>query len=135
MANNKKTFKLNTRDKSKQLSFVDIDYLGSGAYSCEIQVDSSGFMCKREFGFDNDEYFLSKLHDVVENHSGEAELTDLQADSFIRFKPYTEDEFLVSGYIVEHTNVTQSIEFAFTASSACLKKFIDSFEKMVRANI
>jgi hypothetical protein len=135
MATNKKTFKLNTRDKSKQLSFVDIEYLGSGAYDCQIHVDSSGFMCKREFGFDNDEYFLSKIHDVVENQAGEAELTDLQADSFIRFKPYAEDEILVSGYIVEHTDVTQSIEFAFTVNTACVNKFIESFEKMVRANI
>ncbi|MGD9385515.1 MAG: hypothetical protein PVF28_03110, partial [Thioalkalispiraceae bacterium] len=118
MASNKKTFKLNTRDKSKQLSFVDIEYLGGGAYSCEVHVDSSGFMCKREFGFDNDEYFLGKIHDVAESQVGEAELTDLQADSFIRFKPYAEGEIMVTGYIVEHTNVTQSIEFAFTVSEA-----------------
>ena len=135
MASKKKTFKLNTRDKSKQLSFVDVDYLGSGAYSCEIHVDSSGFMCKREFGFDNDEYFLSKMRQVLERQDGEAELTDLQADSFIRFKPYANDEILVTGYIVENTNVTQSIEFAFAVSKECIQKFIDAFEKMVRANI
>ena len=134
-AKKKKTFKLNTRDKSKQLSFVNVDYLGSGAYDCEIHVDSSGFMCKREFGFDNDGYFLNKIHDVVKNRIGEAELTDLQADSFIRFKPYAEDEILITGYIVEHTNVTQSIEFAFTVTKACMQKFIESFEKMVRANV
>jgi len=91
MTSKKKTFKLNTRDKTKQLSFVDLEYLGSGAYDCEIHVDSSGFMCKRAFGFDNDEYFLAKIRDVVANQAGEAELTDLQADSFIRFKPYTDD--------------------------------------------
>ena len=135
MTSKKKTFKLNTRDKTKQLSFVDLEYLGSGAYDCEIHVDSSGFMCKRAFGFDNDEYFLAKIHDVVANQTGEAELTDLQADSFIRFKPYTDDEILVSGYIVEHTDVTQSIEFAFTVDKACINKFIESFEKMVRANV
>jgi len=135
MANNKKTLKLNTKDTSKQLSFVDIDYLGSGAYSCEIHVNSSGFMCKREFSFDNDEYFLSKIRNVAERQEGEAELTDLQADSFIRFKPYIDNEVLVTGYIVENTNVTQSIEFAFSINKACINTFITSFEKMVRANI
>ena len=135
MAAKKASFKLNTRDKSKQLSFAKIDYLGSGAYSCEIQVDSSGFMCKREFFFDNDEYFLTKIRDLVSRHEGDAELTDLQADSFIRFKPYTNDEILVTGYIVEHTNVTQSIEFAFSVSKNCISTFIKAFEKMVRANV
>jgi hypothetical protein len=42
---------------------------------------------------------------------------------------------MVTGYIVEHTNVTQSIEFAFTVSEACINKFITGFEKMVRANV
>ena len=135
MPSKNNTFKLDTRDKSKQLSFVDVDYLGSGAYSCQIHVDSSGFMCKRDFGFDNDEFFLAKIKDVVEHGQGEAELTDLQADSFIRFKPYINEEVLVTGYIVEHTNVTQSIEFAFTVSQGCIKKFITAFEKMVRANV
>ena len=135
MANNKKTLKLNTKDTSKQLSFVDLDYLGSGAYSCEIHVNSSGFMCKREFSFDNDEYFLSKIRAVADLQQGEAELTDLQADSFIRFKPYDNDEILVTGYIVENTNVTQSIEFSFTIDKTCINSFINSFEKMVRANV
>ena len=135
MANNKKTLKLNTKDSSRQLSFVDLDYLGNGVYSCEIHVNSSGFMCKREFSFDNDEYFLSKIRTVAERQQGEAELTDLQADSFIRFKSYMDDEILVTGYIVENTNVTQSIEFAFSIDKKCINTFINSFEKMVRANV
>ncbi len=135
MTNNKNTFKLNTRDASKQLSFVDLEYLGSGAYRCEVNVDSSGFICKREFSFDNDEYFLARIRDVAENQHGEAELTDLQADSFIRFKSYENNEILVTGYIVEHTNVTQSIEFAFLVSDKCIKTFIDAFAKIVRANV
>ena len=132
---NKSTLKLNTKDSSRQLSFVNLDYLGTGAYSCEIHVNSSGFMCEREFSFDNDEYFLSKIRNVAEHQQGEAELTDLQADSFIRFKPYVDDGILVTGYIVENTNVTQSIEFAFSIDTECAKDFINSFEKMVRANV
>jgi len=135
MVDKTKTLTLSTQDKSKKLSFVDIEYLGSGAYSCEIHVDSSGFMCKREFGFDNDEFFLSKIKDVVNLQQGEAELTDLQADSFIRFKPYVDEEILITGYLVEHTNVTQSIEFAFMVSKTGINKFISDFEKMVRTNI
>lgn len=135
MTSKTKTIKLDTKDKSKQLGFANVEYLGSGAYSCEIHVESSGFMCKRDFGFDNDEFFLSKIKDVVDHEHGEAELTDLQADSFIRFKPYVNDEVLVMGYIVEHTNVTQSIEFAFTVGKTCLREFIISFENIVRASV
>lgn len=117
------------------LKLNNIEYLGSGAYSCQIIVDSNGFHCNRPFSFDNDEYFVAKAWEVVNTHTGEADLMDLQADSYLRFKPFNNNSILVCGFIVEETNVTQSLEFAFSASRDTVDKFMRAFEQMVRANI
>ena len=117
------------------LKLTEIDYLGSGAYSCRLLIESSGFCCDRPFGFDNDEYFVSKAHDVINSDNAEADLMDLQADSYIRLKPFENATILVSGFIVEETNLTQSIEFAFSVSKDIASQFVTDFEKMVRSNI
>ncbi len=135
MAAKKKISSLAIKSSSAYLKLNQIDYLGSGAYQCQVEVLSNGFQCDRPFGFDNDEYFLAKASEVVESQTGEAELMDLQADSFIRIRPFEDDTVLVSGYIVEDTHVTQSIEFAFNAPLKEVKKFVSAFEKMVRANV
>lgn len=128
-----KTLELRTDLAYVQLK--DIDYLGSGAYSCQIIIESNGFHCNRPFSFDNDEYFVSKAWDVVKAHHDEADLMDLQADSYLRFKPFGNNTILVCGYIVEDTNVTQSMEFAFSAPTDSVKNFVTEFEQMVRKNI
>lgn len=117
------------------LSLSDIDYLGNGSYACRLQVRSCGFACDRRFDFDNDEYFLNKARGVMDNHTGEAELMDLQADSYIRLRPFDEQRYLIAGYIVEETQVTQSIEFGFCVDRHTLTRFIAQFEQMVRANV
>lgn len=126
---------LELKTNTAYLQLKKIEYLGGGAYSCQIIVESNGFHCNRPFSFDNDEYFVSKAWDVVNVLNGEADLMDLQADSYIRFKPFGNNAVLVCGYIVEDTNVTQSLEFAFTATQETVKVFVSAFEKMVRANI
>ncbi len=130
------SFKLVAQDKTGELLLNQITYLGDGTYRCELNVNSNGFMCQREFGFDNDEFFLAKIHDVMisQPHS-RAELTNLQTDNYIRFEPFGQDTILTSGFITEVNNVTQSIEFAFTVTVDALKTFVTAFEKMVRANI
>ena len=117
------------------LKLTEIDYLGGGAYSCRLLIKSSGFGCDRPFGFDNDEYFVSKARDVIQTNVAEADLMDLQADSYIRLKPFENDTILVCGFIVEETNLTQSLEFAFSVSKEMASQFVADFEQMVRSNI
>lgn len=128
-------FELNTSDKQHSLKLVDVDYLGNGVYTSDILVNSDGFMCRRPFGFDNDEYFLTKLNEVLNSRDAEAILMDMSADSFLRFKSDQSDEILLTGYIVEHTEVTHSLEFAFRLTKTKIQEFADQFRAMVRANI
>ena len=135
MAAKKKNFTLTSSDKSSTVQLENVEYLGSGTYDCELHADSNGFMCKRTFSFDNDEYFLAKLNALLNNNEGEAELMDMSADSFIRFRPFDEEQLLLTGYLVEHTQVTHSIEFAFSIRKKDIKKFVGDFEKMVRSSV
>lgn len=135
MTNKRKSFTLTSRDKTSSVQLKHVEYLGTGAYDCELEANSNGFMCQRTFGFDNDEYFLSKLNALLNTDEGEAELMDMSADSFIRFRSFDEEQLLLTGYIVEHTQVTHSIEFAFSISKAEAIKFSEAFEKMVRASV
>ena len=131
----KTSFKINSHDREAYLIIKDIEYLGSGAYDCILEASSRGFLCKRPFGFDNDEYFLSKLGTLLSSEQGEAELMDLEADSFIRIRPGENGEFYLTGYLVEHSQVTHSIEFAFRVTAAELEQFSQQFQSMVRSNV
>lgn len=128
------SIKLHTDSEDKQLQFDKIEYLGSGAYSCNLKIASNGFMCDREFGFDNDEYFLAKARKTLATETGTAELTDLSADSFLKFQPFGEATILISGLIHTEEELTQTLEFAFTVKHKQAKQFIKEFEKMVKAN-
>ncbi len=133
MANKKQNFTLTSSDKSSTVQLKNVEYLGSGTYDCELHANSNGFMCQRPFGFDNDEYFLAKLNALLNNGEGEAELMDMSADSFIRFRTINDEQLLLTGYLVEHTQVTHSIEFAFSMTKHDAKKFAVDFEKLVRS--
>ncbi len=135
MPTKKLKFILDTSDKKHHLKLLDVDYLGNGVYTSEIQVNSNGFMCKRIFGFDNDEYFLAKLNAMLNNNQGEATLMDMQADSFLRFNFLENNTIQLTGYLVEQTEVTHSLEFSFNLDLKKISKFVKDFEQMVRANI
>jgi len=128
-------FTLDTNDKQHYIKLSDVEYLGNGVYTCEIQVNSNGFMCKRVFGFDNDEYFLAKLNAMLNNNEGEATLMDMQADSFLRLKLLDKSTIQLTGYLVEQTEVTHSLEFSFNLELKKVTQFLKDFESMVRANI
>jgi len=135
MAKKSLKFILDTSDKQHCLKLIDVDYLGSGIYTSEIEVNSNGFMCKRIFGFDNDEYFLAKLNALLDNNEGEATLMAMQEDSFLRFKFLDKNSIQLTGYIVEQTDVTHSLEFSFNLDLKKITKFAKEFENMVRANV
>ena len=135
MPKNTFEFILTTNDKQHSLKLTDVEYLGNGVYTCEIQVNSNGFMCKRIFGFDNDEYFLAKINAMLNNKNGEASLMDMQEDSFLRFKYFDDNTIQLTGYLVEQTEVTHSMEFSFNIDLDKAARFVKDFEKMVRVNI
>lgn len=128
------SIRLTSDTPSSQLEFKKLDYLGSGAYECQLLVNANGFMCDREFSFDNDEYFVAKLREVLATQTGEADLMALESDSYIRIQPYHGTTLLVSGLIVEEQPLSQSLEFAFTADEKSVTKFVTALEKIVRAN-
>lgn len=118
----------------QQIILSEVHYQGHGAYRCNINVQSNGFSCHKVFNFDNDEYFLAKLKEVLDSQSGEAELFDLQSDNVIKIQAYETDVLLVSGLILEEAPFSQSLEFAFSTDYNMLERFAGEFRRMVQAN-
>lgn len=121
-------------DAQHHVVLSNIHYLGHGAYNCIINIHSNGFSCEKAFGFDNDEYFLSKLKDVLAHKSGEAELMDLQSDNFLKIQAFETNSLLISGLILEEQPLTQSLEFAFTTRYVMIERFVSEFASMVQSN-
>ena len=121
-------------DDQHHIRFLDIHYLGHGAYKCILNIRSNGFSCDKEYSFDNDEYFLAKLKEVLTRRSGEADLTDLQSDNYIRIQAFEAESLLISGLILEEQPFTQSLEFAFTTRYEMVERFVSEFARMVQSN-
>lgn len=111
-----------------------IDHHGHGACRCKIDVQSSGFSCQQAFNFDNDEYFLAKLREVLRTQSADAELLDMQSDNFLKIQAIDTSSLLVSGLILEERPFTQSMEFAFATDYEKLARFTSEFGRMLQAN-
>lgn len=125
---------LSGTDEQHRIIFSNIRYLGNGAYICQLNVQSNGFVCDKEFGFDNDEYFIAKLKEVLTKQTGEAELMGLQSDNYLKLQAFGPDTLLISGLMIEEQPLAQSLEFAFTTQYALIEKFVVEFANMVRAN-
>lgn len=121
-------------DKQHQVMLTNLHYLGHGAYTSTIKIASNGFYCEQEFGFDNDEYFINKLQEVLTHRSGEAQLMGLQSESYLKIQPFGQDTLLISGLILQEQPLAQSLEFAFTIQYPLLDRFVTEFARMVRAN-
>lgn len=121
-------------DQAHLIALSEIQYLGHGAYSCRLNVRSNGFSCAKAFGFDNDEYFLAKLKDVLAHNTGEAEMMDLQSENFLKIQALENDSLLVSGLVMEQQPLSQSLEFAFITRRELLERFTSEFSRMVQSN-
>ena len=127
------TLNLLGNDEQHHVIFTDICYLGHGTYDCDISIRSNGFACEKDFAFDNDEYFLAKLKDVCTSQTGEAELTDLQSDNYLKIQAFGEGTLLVTGLILEEQPYTQALEFAFTTQYPMIERFLSEFTRVIRA--
>jgi hypothetical protein len=134
MPKNPATLTLLGHDEQHRIDISDIHYHGHGAYTCKLSIRSNGFACDKTFDFDNDEYFLAKLKEVLANKSAEAELMALQSDNYLKIQVFDADTLLVTGLILEEAPLTQALEFAFTTGKAMLERFVSEFSRMVKAN-
>ena len=134
MPNNSAPLRLSGTNTQHVIEITNIHYLGHGAYTSLINVQSNGFSCEKEFSFDNDEYFINKLREVLTHQTGDAELMGLESDNYLKIQPFGPDTFLISGLIMEAQPLTQSLEFAFTTRYPLIEKFVTEFSEIVRTN-
>ena len=127
------TLNLLGEDQHHHVVLQNIRYLGHGVYHCNISIRSNGFTCEKDFAFDNDEYFLAKLREVCTNQTGDAELTDLQSDNYLKIQAFDADTLLITGLILEEQPYTQALEFAFITQYPMVERFLSEFTRVIRA--
>ena len=123
-----------TGDKNKKFLFKDIEFNGADGVRVQFVMHSNGLMCDRPFEFDNDEYCLSKLKQLQQTGQGDAELTNLYSEDFIKFEIPFADRLSITGLLTDGEATHQTLEFAFDVDISKLDKLITDFEKLVRAN-
>jgi hypothetical protein len=126
---------IDTGDKNKKFVFKDIEFMGADGVRVQFVLNSNGLMCDRPFEFDNDEYFLAKLKELQQTGQGDAELTHLYSDEFIKFETPLDNRLSIIGFLSDGETSHQTLEFAFDVDIGRLDQLIIDFEKLVRANI
>jgi hypothetical protein len=94
---------------------------GSG-YACLVSVRSGGFSCERPFHFDdwNLGNAIAAFQSMVAGTPGEAALRGQWEPDIIQFKMDDLGHVIVSGELFEHTELTQSLKFAFRTDQTVL---------------
>ena len=123
--------KLQTHDNKRYLEFRDIVY-AKPSYECILIINSNGFAAERRFWF-GESYlgdFVKNIKYMDSSFEGEAVLREEFEDDFIKISCDKKGHIYVSGLIVEHSEVSQQLEFAFIADQTCLKPLILDIEKL-----
>ena len=106
--------KLQTQDGKKYLELQDISY-SKPSYECTLMVDSNGFALERKFWF-GDFYlgnFIKNIKSMDSFLEGEAILREEFENDFIKISCDKHGHVYVSGFIVEHSELPQRLEFNF----------------------
>lgn len=119
-------------DQKNHIKLDGIQYLGHGRFSCKLDIQSNGYAYNKTFYFDNDEYFIAKLKEIISSQSDEAVMTDLQSDNTLSIRTMGEGSLLISGLIQESEPLHQSLEFAFMSHIDLIKTFASEFAEIVR---
>jgi hypothetical protein len=108
-----------------QLSNVEKFSDGSG-YRCDLAVHSGGFACERPFYFDDAflENAVASLRRMVAGSPTEAIIKGRYEDDFLRFEMNRLGHVFVSGELHEHSELAQSLAFAFRTDQTVLAPLV-----------
>lgn len=120
-----------TNDTDKEVILKDIDNYHSTGYRCLLIVNSNGFMCRRQFEFENVDVFIRNLKNMQSSLSGEARLSEEYSDNYIQLKLTTLGKIELSGVITKFEEVDQMLEFGFMTDQTLLNELIRDFDKLI----
>ena len=122
---------LQTNSESKRLEFRSIHKTGQD-YACFLVVESRGFSAARSFYFDEHHLtqFVEYLHIMESALEGEATLRHSFEEDRILFKVFRNGHVIVSGFLVEHSECAQQLNFCYETDQTVLKPLLQEFRKL-----
>lgn len=120
---------LQTHLDSNTLRMSTIERFADGSgYVCTLTVRSGDFSCTRRFYFDD--WYLAKAIDAVrtmnQRKPGEAIVRGEWEQDEIKFAMNRQGHVIVSGQLFEHSELPQSLTFAFRTDQTVLGPLLSS---------
>ena len=127
---------LETHDERRKLSLINITDSGAETFECRAIVKSGWLECNRQFFFGRyyAEEFLKSLIRMNSTFDGVAELKAEYEDQVITFTCNKLGRVIVSGEFIEHSMLSQSMEFRFETDQTVLPGLINKFELLLKSS-
>ena len=124
---------LETHDERRQLSLINVTDSGAETFECRAIVKSGWLECNRQFFFGRyyAEEFLKSIIKMNSTFNGTAELKAEYEDQAIVVTCNKMGRVVVSGVFVEHSMLSQTMEFGFETDQTVLPGLIKQFELLL----
>jgi hypothetical protein len=123
MSTDADSIELQTHDERVELSLVEVKRFGSSNnFRCTLRVRSGGFACERPFYFDAPylTQAIAGLNRMLAGEPGKAVLRSTYEEDRLEFEMNRLGHVVVSGEVVEHAELSQSLSFAFRTDQTVL---------------
>jgi len=125
---------VDTKDERRQLALTNISDSGADIFECKAIVKSGWLECSRQFFFSRyyAEKFLKSIIKMNSTFDGTAELKAEYEDQIIVFTCNKMGKVIVTGEFIEHSMLSQTVEFGFETDQTVLPGLIKQFESLLK---
>lgn len=127
---------LRTNDPTKVVRFLQVEKFADGSgYRCDLTVLSRGFSCTRPFYFDDASLSvaLKTLRAMAAGAKGACVIHGQWEEDCLRFETDHLGHVRVSGELFEHSELAQSLKFAFCTDQTILSPLVRELEVLQSA--
>ena len=124
---------LETQNERRKLSLKNIKDSGGDTFECRAIVKSGWLECDRQFFFSRyyAEEFLKSIIEMNSTFNGIAELKAEYEDQIITFTCNKMGKVIVYGKFIEHSMLSQTMEFRFETDQTVLSGLIKQFQVLL----
>jgi hypothetical protein len=114
---------IRTNDETKIVRFSQVEKFRDGhGYGCDLTVVSGGFSCRRPFYFDDVSLAetLPSLRSMATSLEGKCTIRGQYEADYVQLEVDGLGHVLVSGELIEHSELRQHLKFAFRTDQTVL---------------
>jgi hypothetical protein len=115
---------LQTNDPAKVVRFAEVCKFRDGGYTCQLEVMSGGFSCRRPFYFDDGSLnkAIGELETMLTGRPGKFLLKEVYELDWVGFELNDVGHVFVSGEINELADMRQQLQFWFRTDQTVLPR-------------